>query len=316
MGSLPRRNRRRRVGGISVLQAAEVFLTDLLVENNVCRAATGLMPLCSPCSPEAGGGGIALGCPFAFTSCSPAANFDATLTRCIVRNNSALSARDAFGDCPTLDLHAAGGGIVYGCPNGTLTLRNVISAGNVVWADGETETSEGGALYFAGGTLLATNCTFARNRAVEGQAVPGVSLSLSPGIHMASGGAASEIHNSVLYDNLKCTMGTPPTVGTVACPGAVFLFDPIQGPAPVSVTYSDVQAGEPGTGNLDVPPLFAGSGTTYADLSILPGSPLVDAGNPFPLFDDLFFPPSLGTKRNDIGSNGGPFAGGWVLTGN
>jgi hypothetical protein len=37
-------------------------------------------------------------------------------------------------------------------------------------------------------------------------------------------------------------------------------------------------------------------------------SPAIDAGNQQSVFDDMSFPPSKGTKRNDMGATGGPYA--------
>jgi len=78
------------------------------------------------------------------------------------------------------------------------------------------------------------------------------------------------------------------------------------------VTYSDVQGGWSGTGNIDVDPLFADTLIFY----LSSGSPCIDAGNPDSSFNDpedamnpgfaLF--PAMGTLRNDMGAYGGPGA--------
>ncbi|MGA1867496.1 MAG: right-handed parallel beta-helix repeat-containing protein [bacterium] len=43
------------------------------------------------------------------------------------------------------------------------------------------------------------------------------------------------------------------------------------------------------------------------DYHLRPESPAIDAGDPDPQFDDRLFPPSLGSRRNDLGAYGGPF---------
>jgi hypothetical protein len=293
--------------GINVLQAAEVFLTDVLVEDNDAVSFT--RSGCS-CVAYAAGGGIALGCGcYPNCVCSPVPQFDATLTRCIVRGNRALAIPDQSAPCTATDAYAEGAGIHYAA-SGTLTLDNVIVADNVAWADGNRQWSRGAGLFFEGTSLVATNCTLVRNVAVDGQAIPGTTLGLSPGIDVESGSAV--LRNSILFENDTCAALDLP--GTGGCGGASQSGDSLQGD-PALVEYCDVEGGEPGTGNLQEPPLLAGRGTTYADLSIAPGSPCIDRGDPLSSYDDVSFPPSLGGARNDVGHNGGPLAGGWLAWG-
>ena len=44
------------------------------------------------------------------------------------------------------------------------------------------------------------------------------------------------------------------------------------------------------------------------DYHLRPGSPAIDAGDKDGKFNDVNFPPSLGTKKNDLGAYGGPYA--------
>jgi enterochelin esterase-like enzyme len=82
----------------------------------------------------------------------------------------------------------------------------------------------------------------------------------------------------------------------------------IDGPA--YITYSDVQGGYPGVGNLNSAPLFADMQDYYLTPST---SPCIDAGNPDSIYNDIEDPlnpgfaqlPSLGTLINDIGAWGG-----------
>jgi hypothetical protein len=82
----------------------------------------------------------------------------------------------------------------------------------------------------------------------------------------------------------------------------------------IHVSYSDVDGGWPGTGNLDVNPHL------ISVLGLLRfRSPCIDAGNPDPMYNDpesMFSPghaqlPARGTIRNDMGAYGGPYAVGW-----
>ena len=144
---------------------------------------------------------------------------------------------------------------------------------------------------------------------VEGQWIPSIGGEFSAGIFSDS--VSTQIRNSVLYDNELCISFDPP--GSTGCSGTTFPADPLQSAGNLNVTYSDVESGQSGLGNVELPPLFAGHGTSYADLSITAGSPCVDAGNPAGQFADVSFPPSLGGVRCDMGHNGGPHAAGWLL---
>jgi len=68
----------------------------------------------------------------------------------------------------------------------------------------------------------------------------------------------------------------------------------------VTATYSDIQGGWTGTGNIDSNPLFINSGNFH----LQSGSPCIDAGNPSSQYND-----PDGT-RNDMGAYGGP-GGDW-----
>ena len=69
-----------------------------------------------------------------------------------------------------------------------------------------------------------------------------------------------------------------------------------------TVTYSDVEGGHDGEGNIDCDPWFE----SILDLRIRADSCCVDAGNPASRYNDECFPPSHGTVLNDIGAHGGP----------
>ena len=287
-------------GGLGLVKAASADLIDCVFEDNECVGGTATLSVCF-CRAEALGGGISLGC-----ICSPQPMFPAQLTRCIVRGNRAIAMNNGV-DCPSVVANAAGGGIYYAAPTQPLSLDNVLVSGNVVWADGDVQTARGAAIFFRGGTLTATNVTVARNTAIDGQSIPTLDSVLSPGVQVVLG--VAEIRNSVLWENRTCVTIEPPPV-LVSCSGLAF-DDPFQGDGLKVATYSDIEGGVIGQGNLDVLPQFAGPGSGLADLSILPSSPCVDAGNPSPVFEDVSFPPSHGGPRNDMGHNGGPLAGGW-----
>jgi hypothetical protein len=82
-----------------------------------------------------------------------------------------------------------------------------------------------------------------------------------------------------------------------------------------TVTYSDVQGGWPGTGNIDADPLFAD-----ADGRLLDGSPCIDAGNdaavPPSVITDLDGNPRIQGARVDMGAFESEFTApdfsGWI----
>ena len=79
----------------------------------------------------------------------------------------------------------------------------------------------------------------------------------------------------------------------------------------VQVTYSDVEGGYVGMGNIDLDPDFADKLNYYLSVT----SPCIDAGNPDTVYYDVANPgktgfallPALGTLRNDMGTYGGHF---------
>ena len=169
------------------------------------------------------------------------------------------------------------------------------------------------------GPLEVRSSTFVRNRAISGYQLNGLASAgfTSRGgaiYHFHSPGA--RIRNSVLWANTECvganTVFPPPT--TPACAGNASLVSlRTLTNGSFAVGYSDIQqTGYAGSGNLSVDPLFQGTGNSYEDLTFSPMSPCIDAGNPDPIYDDVAFPPSMGTVRNDMGHNGGPLAGGWL----
>ncbi len=78
----------------------------------------------------------------------------------------------------------------------------------------------------------------------------------------------------------------------------------------LTVTWSDIEGGFEGTGNIDADPLFADT----IDYFLTATSPAVDAGNPDAAYYDPenasapgnACPPALGSITNDIGAYGGP----------
>ncbi len=191
---------------------------------------------------ESGGGGIGL-----YRSSSPA------ITGCTITDNRALGSvgggllcgpdcDPAMIGCTLSGNSAHGGGGVYCASDGAQIVSCTIT-GNVA-------TFSGGGIYCFRRSPTIANCTFSANEA-----------------HY-SGGA------------ICCWQGAEPTI--VNC---ILWGDHAEGSDPeiygwsgLPVTYSDVQGGWPGEGNIDADPLFAAPDT--GDYHLAVGSPCIDAGAP------------------------------------
>ncbi len=168
-----------------------------------------------------------------------------------------------------------GGGIV-------LNYSGAIVKNNVIYRN------TGGEDFAGGGVWLNSNGPsqkiFDNNIILENSSV-------SPGGGLYVSSTTVSIRNSIIW-------------GNVAPQDSQITFSGI-----VSISYSDVQGGWAGVGNMNVKPMFAD--TSYY---LAPGSPFIDAGNPdtnfYDIEDDLnpgyAKHPSRGTVRNDIGAFGGP----------
>lgn len=152
--------------------------------------------------------------------------------------------------------------------NGVAEILNSILAKNVT---SSTHGSAGGGIYADNVDLHMENSTVMDNNIL--------------GIQSANGGSAT-VENSILYfNNANAAQVSPSTV----------------------ITYSDVQGGYAGAGNINFNPIVDSA------YRIIAGSPCIDAGNSDSSFNDVCF----GTKsshpsvRNDMGAHGGPDACAW-----
>jgi hypothetical protein len=131
------------------------------------------------------------------------------------------------------------------------------------------------------------------------------------GIHFSSSGQNLSIVNSTVCHNTS--EGLLSLAGTVEIKNSIFYFNgaqlPIVNYGTLTVMYCNVEdpAYQGVNGNINADPQFA-EGTLY---QLQEHSDCVDAGNPDPPYDDQYFPPSLGSTRNDMGAYGGPLARKW-----
>ena len=203
--------------------------------------------------------------------------------------------------------YSKGGGIYV---SGNLTLTNSIVCGNDAYAytyagyGTSYADSRGGGIYFDGTSLNATNCIISDNSVIATAERP---TKKGGGIYLHSG-TANFANCTVAYNE---NQGLRNEGGTATAMNCIFWKNSssqISGTA--TVTYSDVEDGYPGEGNISFNPIFAG--VACEDLRIVPSSRCIDAGCPEDHYNDICFPPSLGTELNDMGVDGGPGACGWI----
>ena len=223
-----------------------------------------------------------------------------TITNCLIYGNQAFrSLGNAMGGGLSIEAYSestltncqfinnssgsTGGGLqLYG--HSDSTIRNCTFTGN-------NASEQGGGLCITTSGSLIENCTITGNNAGEN----GGGIYYDDDYHTLT--------NTILWGN---TAPEGPEIGLV--------WHLVLG-----VSYSDVQAGEEAVsfehnptlnwleGNIDEDPLFIGGG----DYMLIAGSPCIDAGNPFSSYYDECFPPSMGTKLDDMGAYGGPGACEW-----
>ncbi|HQP96922.1 MAG TPA: right-handed parallel beta-helix repeat-containing protein, partial [bacterium] len=214
-----------------------------------------------------------------------------TLTDCTITGNFSSyggggvccqeSSSPIFANCTISDNGGSGdrpsrdGGGVY-CRRSSPTLTNCIIAGN--------KARNGGGIYCESGAFpKLINCSFSGNSANNGNALACVPR-WPP--------SEPEFTNCILWDGgNEISIYENPTI---------------------TVSYSNIQGGWSGEGNIDRDPLFVrpwdGEG---ADLHLMPDSPCIDAGNPDSSYNDASLPPGLCRERGDMGAYGGPQNSGW-----
>ena len=284
------------VGGGVFCDAASPTITRCTITEN--RADEGAGIFCFEASPaivngsisgnyaHGDGGGVACR-----NAASPA------ITRCSIRGNIAWSDGGGIAcksdSAPVVEVcsisgnstvHSDGAGIF--CDGAFPKITNCAITGN---AAGESTphgpTEDGGGIYCWNSSPVITNTTISENTAARA----------GGGIYVNGDWPASSIltiTNCVLWGDAS-SLGPPEIYRVIGTP---------------RITYSDIQGGGwEGAGNIVAYPYFVGGG----DFHLAEVSPCIDAGNPDSSFNDVCFPPSMGTERNDMGAYGGPGACDW-----
>jgi predicted outer membrane repeat protein len=179
-------------------------------------------------------------------------------------NSSAVGC--VFSENNTTD---SGGGIYMN--GGSLDLTNSTLNGN-------STTDSGGGMYISNGSPIVTNCTFSGNIAsTNGGGIYNTSSLMLA--HCTFSGNQSPNGGAIL------TYNNPTIINTIIMDNVPNGLVPSGGSVP-TVTYSNIQGGYIGDGNIDADPLFVNSegiddilGTEDDDLRLQAGSPCIDAGD-------------------------------------
>lgn len=171
------------------------------------------------------------------------------------------------------------------------------SACESVWNTCIFRNNSGGGLKHAGWPMVlsASNCIVMDTTSGEGISINGkgnvvnctVAYNSSSGIGAWSS-EGIQIINSIIFFNGYQITTYPNNTPTIA--------------------FCDVQNGVVGTGNINLNPIFQ----SRSNLMLVVGSPCIDRGDTNSAYNDVCFPPSRGSERNDMGAYGGSGACRWI----
>ncbi len=234
-----------------------------------------------------------------------------TLTNVAFRANSAEQGGGIFNNSSSASLtnvtfsdnSAEQGGGMYNSA-GSPTLTNVTLSGNSaeqgggmhndsasgpsltsVTFSGNTAISDGGGIFNAGSSPALTNVAFSANTAEQGGGIHNSAASSPTLTNVTFSGNTATAYGGGIYNSTS----TPTLVNSIlwsnsAGSGGVQIYE--DAASSVTATYSDVQGGWSGTGNLDADPRFVDAdgadnvaGTADDNLRLRGGSPVIDAGS-------------------------------------
>lgn len=271
-----RNNKSKSSGGAIFLSGGNSNLTDCIFDENVANSGGGGMCV---------GGGLATltNCTFRMNTAAEGggikSNFrnSLTLKKCIfignkAREGGAIENSGAWyndpnsvtliADCVfTANSASRGGGVQNGWNRKNLTVVNCLFAGNVA-------ANAGGGIYNYGCEQILINCTFAGNSALEGDALA------SDLLYWQETPSNLEITNCIFWNGEDGIRNDDNSV--------------------VTITYSDVEGGWAGEGNIDAEPLFVEPGYwdtnevwVEGDYRLRAASPCIDAGTDGGVYDDI-----------------------------
>ncbi len=172
--------------------------------------------------------------------------------------------------------------------------------------------NDGNGLKLSNTTITLSSCRIGNN-GIYGLYLNNVRLKIhnsiiakntQDGFYSINGNDSLGINNCVIADNKGS--GVFSLSGTLVIKNSILdnvNLDIDAGSADVS--YSNILDGYTGNGNISINPQFI----DRSDYQLSGNSPCIDAGNPAAEYADIYFPPSQGGVRNDMGIYGGPGAG-------
>ncbi len=275
------------IGG-GIVTDSPLVLDNCTIENNSLTLVT----QGSQTTTVVRGGGVASSAPL-------------TLLNCTISSNSISATSLGYFVNATSRAVAEGGG-VWASTN--LTLRNCLFRGNSASANAAVNSAPSSSAVSQGGGIWCTGQANQRNSIFVGNSssaewVPSSDYSLGGGGIFIAGAGASVVNCTVAF-NTPDGLGTD-TNATVVLNSIFWGNTPSQIVGTTNVNYSDVQGGFVGKGNISGNPIFLSSSNPI----IVPGSPCINAGDTNVVYQDVYFPPSLGQARSDMGAHGGPGAG-------
>jgi hypothetical protein len=185
------------------------------------------------------------------------------------------------------------GGGLFCYNNSSLRINNCIVMGNKA-------VRQGGGMHFYESSAMLNNCIIIDNSGYDGSGLYCGESSIQMnnctvvgnGSGANKGGGIYSYYSTVRITN--CIFWNP---GDETSPSSAWF----------TVTYSNVEGGRKGEGNISSDPLFVHPWDgSWADLRLQPGSPCIDAGSPDVAYNDACLPPGLGGARCDMGAYGGP----------
>ena len=289
-----------RGGGISCRTQSEPLIRDCLISTNNAHYGGGIyckdsFPVIENCVIlENDGHGIC---------CRPSS---ATIRECSIIGNSDHSGggfyswdssqtlEDCFISGNTADM---GGGItfdnhVYSTITGSMITDNYAEEGGGIYTWSSPTISKctisnnsaqkgGGIFSYGDGSPIVENCIVSGNASTYGG-----------GIHCDWNGSGSIVnctisrnHASSMGGGILCSDSANPIVTNCILWGDTAPSGPeirVSSSSP-EITYSDVQGGWEGAGNIDADPAFAG----WWDFHLLPGSPCIDRGTDGGVYTDI-----------------------------
>lgn len=194
-----------------------------------------------------------------------------TLTRCTFSGNSApggggifiLASNATLTNCIFTGNSSTGnGGGIYDQAGNSMVI-------NCAFSGNSASPSWGGGMYNTYNTLTAANCTFSDNSAARGAGMYNTHSSQTL-INCTFGGNSATRGGGMYNDDCSPTLANCILWGDTD--GEIWDYN-----STPTVTYSDVQGGFTGTGNINQNPLFVNA--TAGDLHLQQASPCIDAGN-------------------------------------